>query len=203
VVAVYTPVRLDGTPVRWTPGKEETRTTRRRRGQADEIALMRAWCDWNSRSRGEYLEALLRLPPEERRRDRGASWGSIQDIYLHVVEDYIWWFEKVPRGQFDGFEALVGLDLDEKELRRLAGRVDRLVSAVMDGLTARDLRRPLTARGTSGDGKPYQFTTCLADIVWHMLEEELQHRGEMNALFWQMGIDPPTRSWFSSGFAID
>jgi uncharacterized damage-inducible protein DinB len=24
-----------------------------------------------------------------------------------------------------------------------------------------------------------------------MVEEELQHRGEINALFWQLGIDPP------------
>ena len=188
--------------MRTTGKKEETGTGRRVRGKADEIALMRAWCDWNSRSRGEYLEALMRLPPEERRRDRGASWGSIQDIYLHVVEDYVWWFEKVPRGEFEGFEALVGLDLGEDEIRRLAGRVDRLVRAFMDALTARELRRPLAVRGTSGDGRPYRFTTCLADIVWHMLEEELQHRGEMNALFWQIGVDPPTRSWFSSALAI-
>jgi hypothetical protein len=36
-----------------------------------------------------------------------------------------------------------------------------------------------------------------------MLEEELQHRGEMNALFWRMDVAPPTRSWFSSTLAID
>jgi len=164
----------------------------------DEIALMRAWCDWNSWSRKEYLGAILRLPPEERRKDRGPSWGSIQDIFLHVIEDYIWWFEMVPQGRLTAFESLVGRDSSERELRRLTRRVDRSVHAIMDSLTPRGLGRPLLVSGVAGNGKPYKFNTCLADIVWHMLEEELQHRGELNALFWQMDIDPSTRSWFSS-----
>jgi uncharacterized damage-inducible protein DinB len=170
--------------------------------QIDEITLMRAWCDWNSRSRKEYLDALLRLTREERRKERGASWGSIQDIFLHVIEDYIWWFEKVPQGRLADSESLVGRDLSERDLRRLTRRVDRSVHAIMDSLTTSDLRRPLAVSGKSGDGKPYKFTTCLADIVWHMLEEELQHRGELNALFWQMDVDPPTRAWFSSELAF-
>lgn len=31
----------------------------------------------------------------------------------------------------------------------------------------------------------------LRDICWHMVEEELQRRREMNALLWQMDVDPP------------
>jgi hypothetical protein len=34
-----------------------------------------------------------------------------------------------------------------------------------------------------------------------MVEEQLQHVGELNALFWQMDIDPHARSWFSSELA--
>ena len=28
-------------------------------------------------------------------------------------------------------------------------------------------------------------------ILMHMIEEELQHRGEINCMFWQQSIDPP------------
>jgi uncharacterized damage-inducible protein DinB len=174
----------------------------RARGQIDEITLMRAWCDWNSKSRGKYLNALLRLSPEERRKDRGASWGSIQGIYLHVIEDYIWWFENVPQRRLTEFEALVERELTDLELRKLTRRVDRSVHAITDSLKPADLRRPLPVSGEGGDGKPYEFTTCLADVIWHMVEEELQHRGEMNALFWQMDIDPPAPSWFSSPASV-
>ena len=171
-------------------------------GNIDEITILRAWCDWNSRSRGEYLDALLRLTPGERRKDRGASWGSIQDIFLHVLEDYVWWFEKVPQGNLDDSEGFVGREFGEKELRRLTKRVESAVETVMESLSPAALRKPLLVKGISGDGKQYSMTTNLDDIIWHMLEEELQHRGEMNALFWQMGVDPPLRSWFSSKLAF-
>jgi len=67
---------------------------------------------------------------------------------------------------------------------------------------ARDLGRTYLVKGIGGSGKPYTMTTCLADIVWHMVEEQLQHIGELNALFWQMDIDPPTHAWFSSVLAF-
>ena len=124
------------------------------RGLVDEVALLRSWTDWNSRSRGEYLEAILRLPPVELRKDRGGSFGSIQDIFLHVIEDYIWWFENVPQGRLSEFEQLVGRDAGEQELRDLTRRVERSVHEIMDPLTPQDLGRPYSVRGTSGDGRP-------------------------------------------------
>lgn len=169
----------------------------KKRGRIDEITVLRAWMDWNVRSRKEYLEALLRLPEAERRKDRGASWGSLQDIYLHVLDDYLWWFEHVISGR-PAAEDLVGRDVGEADLRRFLRRVDRDVKSVMNQLKPSDLGRYLTVRGIAGNGKPYTMTLTLADVVWHMLEEELQHRGEMNALLWQLDVDPPVRAWFSS-----
>jgi uncharacterized damage-inducible protein DinB len=169
------------------------------RKKFDELSLMRAWMDWNSKSRRDYLESILRLSSEDRRKDRGASWGSIQDIFLHVIEDYIWWFEYVPRGKGeDQFVALVGQEIGEKELRSLTERAETTVRKFMDSLSPEDLGHPYVVHGTSGDGKEYTMTTCPADIVWHMVEEQLQHIGEINALFWQMNIDPHAHAWFSS-----
>lgn len=173
-----------------------------KRTQVDELTLLRAWSDWNSKSRIDYLEAILRLTVEERRIDRGASWGSIQDIFLHVLEDYIWWFENVPQGRGeDEFVALLGRDTSENELRTLVQRVDNLIHKFMDSLTSEDLGHPYVVHGTSGSGKTYTMTTCPADIVWHMVEEQLQHFGELNALFWQLDVDPPVHAWFSSELA--
>ena len=41
----------------------------------------------------------------------------------------------------------------------------------------------------SGSGKPETLTT--EDILVHVFEEEIHHRGELIALFWQIGIEPP------------
>jgi uncharacterized damage-inducible protein DinB len=153
--------------------------------------------DWNTRSRQDSLEAILRLSPEERRKDRGASWGSFQDIFLHIIEDYVWWFEMVLESKSED-QSWVGREVDEKELRSLARRVDDSVKRVMDSLTPDDLGHPYDVHGVSGDGKEYTMTTCPADIVWHMVEEQLQHIGELNAMFWQLNIDPHAHSWFNS-----
>jgi len=172
------------------------------RGRIDEISLARAWCDWNLKSLTDYLEAILKLSPVDRLKDRGASWGSIQDIFLHIIEDYEWWFECVPQNKQDEYEDFVGREMSEQEIREVTERMIRSVHAIMDTATLPDMGRTYLVKGVSGDGKPYTMTTCLADIVWHMVEEQLQHIGELNALFWQMDIDPPTHAWFSSGLAF-
>jgi uncharacterized damage-inducible protein DinB len=171
------------------------------RPQLDEATLLRAWCEWNAKSLKDYLGAILRLAPEERCKDRGASFGSIQDIFLHILEDYIWWFEQVPQNKLEDYPEFVGKKLSAEELTALTQRVDRVIRSTINFLKPSELGRKYIVKGTSGDGKPYTMTTCLADTVWHMVEEQLQHLGEINALFWQIDLDPPTRAWFSSEYA--
>jgi uncharacterized damage-inducible protein DinB len=38
-------------------------------------------------------------------------------------------------------------------------------------------------------------TETVREMLLHMVEEELQHRGEINALLWQMDIEPPITDW--------
>jgi uncharacterized damage-inducible protein DinB len=173
----------------------------RKRGSVEEITLLRAWCAWTTRGRGRYLRAILELPPEERVKDRGASFGSIQDIFLHVIEDYNWWFDDVPNDRQGEFVELVGREWTDEDLKRLSRRVDRRVRSLAGSLTPESLSHEYLVRGQGGDGKPYTKTVSLADMMWHMLEEELQHRGELNALFWQMDIDPPVDAWFGGELA--
>jgi uncharacterized damage-inducible protein DinB len=176
--------------------------SKKTRNRMDEITLLRAWSDWNLKSLNDYLKAILQLSPEVREKDRGASWGSIQNIFLHIIEDYFWWFENVRQGRTSDFKEVVGHEISEQELKRYVRRVGRSVHSIMGSLKPSNLGRPILVSGTGGNGKPYTMTTCLPDIIWHMVEEQLQHIGEINALFWQMDIDPPAHAWFSSKLAF-
>lgn len=169
-------------------------------GKLDEAELARAWIDWLVDTRGGYLEALLALPTKERLRDRGASFPSMQDIFLHILDNNAWWFDSVPNGRQGSHREIKGR-LTATEVRRQTRRVARLSRRLARGLAPGKLARSFVVRGESGDGTPFEMRMNLRTIVWHMIEEELQHRGELNALFWQLDIDAPTRAWFSSRLA--
>ncbi len=175
------------------PGKSQVNGER---GRIDEITLLRAWCNWTTRGRREYLKVILELPLDERVKPRGASFESLQDVFLHIIETYNWWFYDVASDRQGESEGLVGREWSDDDLKRLTRLVDRRVHSLADSLTPESLSHDYLVNGRGGDGRPYTMTVNLADIMWHMLEEELQHRGELNALLWQMDLDPPVDSWF-------
>jgi uncharacterized damage-inducible protein DinB len=86
-------------------------------------------------------------------------------------------------------------------IRRRARQIALSSRRLAKSLTPSRLDRSFVVRGVRGDGKPFEMKMNLRTIIWHMVEEELQHRGEMNALFWQIDVDAPTRAWFSSALA--
>ncbi len=165
-----------------------------------EADLARAWIQWLAETRKGYLEKLLELPPKERLRDRGASFPSIQDIFLHILDNNVWWLDSVPRNRQESHTEVKG-NLSPSEIRRAAGRIGRASQALAKSLTPARLDQSFVVRGEQGNGKLFEMRSNLRTIIWHLIEEELQHRGEMNALFWQMDVEAPTRAWFSSALA--
>ena len=168
--------------------------------KVDEVELARAWINWLVDTRKGYLETLLALPEKERLRDRGASYPSLQDIFLHILDNSVWWFESVPTDRQQSHREVKGR-MSAAEIRRQARRIARFSRRLAKSLTTARLGRSHVVRGETGDGKPYEMRVNLRTIIWHLVEEELQHRGEMNALLWQIDVDAPTRAWFSSSLA--
>lgn len=165
-----------------------------------EVDLARTWLDWLVDTRSGYAETLLNLPVEDRIKDRGASFPSIQDIFLHILDNNVWWLESVPQNRQESHHEVNG-DLSRAEIGRHARRIARSNRKLANSLTSSRLGRSFVVRGVQGNGKPFEMTVNFRTIIWHLVEEELQHRGEMNALFWQMDVDAPTRAWFSSALA--
>jgi uncharacterized damage-inducible protein DinB len=55
-----------------------------------ELSALRTFFQFNFRVRKKYLDTLLGLPPEERLKDRGASFASLQEIFVHVLDGIHW-----------------------------------------------------------------------------------------------------------------
>ena len=149
-----------------------------------DLELIRELYRYNSKGRQGYLRKIWRLPPKERYRDRGASFPSLVDIYMHILDAYRWWFVKV-YGKTDFEEYPLGTRYTLAEARRETQKVDRLLNHVLRALRPGDLDRKVTIPNRRRD----QLT--VRTMLVHMIEEELQHKGELNTLLWQCDVDAP------------
>ncbi len=161
-----------------------TRRTPRVSGRS-ELDTIRELYRYNSRVRKKYLARIWGLPPAARYRGRGASFPSLADIFLHVLDAYRWWFRSVYQNDTSWKDYPLGIRLSRAQARKEERATDRLVQGILRGLRPRDLSRTLPIPGSRGR------RIAVRVLLLHMAEEELQHRGELNALLWQDDVEPP------------
>jgi uncharacterized damage-inducible protein DinB len=154
-----------------------------------ELELIRELYAYNSKLRPKYLRAIWKLPPRGRYRDRGASYPSLVDIFMHVLDAYRFWFILVYGGGPPFEEYPLGQRYREEDARREMVSVDRTVRRVLRDLTPRALGRVLPIPGRRAE------KITVRELLVHLIEEELQLRGEMNALLWQAGKEPPVQGF--------
>jgi uncharacterized damage-inducible protein DinB len=154
---------------------------------SSELDLIQNLYAYNSQTRTKYLAAIWKLPPRARHRNRGASFPSLVDIFMHVLDAYRLWFDEVYAGGATPKWYPLRRRYSLAEARREMQAIDRRVLRVLGSLRPGDLDRRVAL--------PKRWRTRrrieLRVLLVHMIEEELQHRGEMNALLWQAGKNPP------------
>lgn len=144
---------------------------------------------YNSAVRKKYLDAIEKLPWQEIVKDRGASFHSIRDVFLHVLDAYRYWFEYGIKDNLKGYHRIdrasfKGVD----DMRRYEHQVDSAVMTLVEGLREEDLSRVYVIH--YHDEAPHVRERTMETILIHMIEEELQHRGEINCMLWQQDVDP-------------
>jgi len=155
-----------------------------------ELDALRTFYRYNARVRRRYLAAILALPPAERLKDRGASYPSLQEVFVHVLDGIFWWLQYVAQDRTSEAEQLPARELTPDRLGAELARAERLATEYLDSLEESDLSEEMVCHLTEG-GSSSEARFPIADVLWHLVEEELQHRGELNALLWQMNVDPP------------
>jgi len=160
-----------------------------------ELDSLKECYKYNSYVRKKYLQALERLSHEELVRDRGASYPSLVEIFIHVLGAYTYWLMiKYPRLSKEEVERISKEEIDETSLeaaKKLENEVDSYAMKFIEELDDEKLASTFEIKTRSGKKE----VITVSQMLWHLCEEELQHRGELNALFWQMNIDPPVTGW--------
>ena len=162
----------------------------------DEITQIREWYGYNSEVRKNYLKALSGLSRRTLLKDRGASFPSLLDIYVHTLDAYKWWLVYAYHDRAADFKRMAGTIRTIAQARTYEREVDKLVSGFIRRLNSRVLS--LTFEFTYPPGHPHRSgrrKLRTRDMVLQLIAEELQHRGELNALLWQIDAEVPFTSF--------
>ena len=148
---------------------------------------------------GRLYDACEQLPDEERKRDRGAFFGSIHGTLNHLVWGDQLWLQRFA-AQGVGFPALGGRLLDLPEgavhetilhsewgaLRAKREQLDAAIEAWVRDMPpgfALQTMRYVNSKGVQREHPAWKALT-------HFFNHQTHHRGQVTTLLAQAGIDP-------------
>ena len=151
---------------------------------------VRSLIEYNAEVRRKYLAMLAKLPWHEFVRNREASWHSMRNIFIHTLGAIDHWLDFLQdqklrvRRDFDDYKTI-------QDVQAYMDRVEGRMRNYLSSLTSEQLSKKYMV--TNDAGERIQITA--EDVLIHVFEEEVHHRGELIALLWQMGIEPLLMGW--------
>ena len=143
---------------------------------------------YNHVVRGLYFDSLAKLPWPEIVADKGLSFDSMRDVFLHLtlVEDR--WISYIIPGRFeDWVDPDFGAFKNIETLKAYVLHVKENTESYLAKLSAEELKRQIAVPW--GD-KPYSEVN-VETILHHLVVEDMIHYGELSAVLWQMGLEAP------------
>jgi uncharacterized damage-inducible protein DinB len=146
--------------------------------------------EYNSEVRHRYFTTLAKLPWVEFVKNREASWYSIRNIFIHTLTATDSWLDFLRREKlrvrrdFDDYKTV-------EDVQAYMDHVEERMQKYLNSLTPEQMNEKYDV--TNDAGEKIQVTA--EDVLIHVFEEEVHHRGELIALLWQMDMEPPLMGW--------
>lgn len=154
-----------------------------------DLAYVQRMARYNHWQNDNLYGAAGTLPEDERRRERGAFFGSIQGTLSHLLwADRIWMsrFADVPAPTV-GIPGSAALYSDWPDLKRERTAFDQLIESWAEGLDPDWLTGELT--WYSGGAKK-ELTRPVWLLVTHFFNHQTHHRGQVHCMLTQAGGKP-------------
>ena len=138
----------------------------------------------------KFLECMAQLSWDKVTEDRGASFGSMRNVFTHMLDAEEGWVKALASGKM---EHRAG---DEQE--RSFENIDS-IKKYMDEVEAKSRTYVMKLSPAQLD-KQFELRKNkfrIEDLLMHIVEEEIHHRGELLCLMWQMDCEPPYKSYIS------
>jgi len=161
------------------------------------VSLFSSYAHYNQWMNEKIYSAATQLTAQELALERGAFFGSIIGTMNHlIVADTLWLkrFTNHP-AQFPALEPIIALEKpaalnqlifsELKPLRERRELLDKIISALIDRITAQDLAHVLHYLNTQGVAAQKPFYKLLL----HFFNHQTHHRGQISTLLFQAGVN--------------
>ena len=143
---------------------------------------------YNHIVRALYFDAFAKLPWDEVAANKGLSFDSVRNVFLHLtlVEDR--WISYTIPGRFKewrdpDFESFKNMDSLEKYMNDVKANTEKYLQKLSD----KELKRQIVVPWGE---KPYSQRS-IETVLTHMVLEDMIHYGELSAALWQMDLEAP------------
>ncbi|MGA2270174.1 MAG: DinB family protein [Bryobacteraceae bacterium] len=150
------------------------------------LAVLHELFDYNYWARDRQLQACGALDQEQFLRPIGGSFPSVRETLAHLVAvEWIWlerWRGKSPRTLIPVEEFPTLAAVTERW-----SAVEREMRPYLAGLDEETLGRTFTYLSTRGE----KWTYPLWRMIYHLLNHQSYHRGQVTTLLRMLGVEPP------------
>ena len=148
---------------------------------------------YSSGVRRKFAYKLNELPWSEVEKNREASFYSMKNILLHVIDNEDWMVNWVIPGKQETYarkksEEYKSMQMILDHLDAVEEKSRLYFSKLNDTELARSVKLTTQAKQT--------FNLTVEECLFQSFTEQLYHLGELIALLWQDNIEPPKMQWF-------
>lgn len=162
------------------------------------VADFQSMCEYNWRVLRDYCDALARLPKEELLKDREATYGSMKNIFHHILSVHDGWLNVTAQGA-SADPVMREKDFEDVQsmgpLRDYTEKIIAMETRFLEKLGEEDLDRGIQPEWKE---RPHPLRNAFLQVTF----EQAHHIGELIALFWQQDIEPPEMTWIDVGLLM-
>jgi len=146
---------------------------------------------YSSRVRRRFVVKLSEMPWEEVTKNREASFYSMRNILIHMIDNEDWIVNWVVRGNSRGYKREKQAD-EYSSMAEIIAHMDRVEAKTREYLKGAPFDKRIDFVISSGKS----FDLSVEEALFQSFTEQLYHLGELIALLWQDDIEPPQMQWF-------
>ncbi len=152
--------------------------------------VLRQMFDYNYWAGDKQLEACAALTREQFLKPLGSSFSSVRDTLAHLVAVEWLWLERF-RGRSPGGQEAAGYAPatfpDIPAIRQRWADAERNMREYLAGLTDDRLLQTISYLNLKGERSSYP----LWQTIWHLINHQTYHRGQITTMLRQLGAQPP------------